>query len=373
MKTSNVILTVLALFAVTAFALGLREDLSRVDGGVVRIGFIGPLSGSGGVFGLELKHAALMALDEVNAGSAMQGKRLELLFEDGKCDGKTAVNAAQKLIVVDKVQIILATCSAEVLAVAPVAEKAHVLLVGMWTTHADVTNAGDYVFRVSYSDALVGETMGKVLAQKYAHIGLLSETTSYPAGVSLQLHKYYEGRIDEETFLSESYDLRTPVAKVLAEKPQAILLNPNTPTTAVALLQTLARAGYSGPLYGNVLFAANEVRQQSNAENLVYFADPVPNGPQSGEFFARYKSRFAQMPDFTFGAGTAYDAVHVVAEAVAQVGDDATALKTYLYHMPDHDGVIGRYHFDSNGDATGMKIQVLRIRGGATELVPGEQ
>lgn len=51
--------------------------------------------------------------EEVNAAGGIAGRPVELLWEDGKCSPKEASMAAQKLINVDKVPLILGGCVAE--------------------------------------------------------------------------------------------------------------------------------------------------------------------------------------------------------------------------------------------------------------------
>jgi ABC-type branched-subunit amino acid transport system substrate-binding protein len=51
------------------------------------------------------------------------GIQIQLVVEDGKCEGKDATSAAQKLITVDKVQAIVAGyCSAEAIAAGKIAQ-----------------------------------------------------------------------------------------------------------------------------------------------------------------------------------------------------------------------------------------------------------
>src|SRR5438309_1367757 len=89
----------------------------------IKIGFIGPLTGDGAVYGEPYRNMVVMAVEEINKAGGVDGKSIEVVYEDGKCNGKDGANAAQKLVNVDKVQVIIGgVCSSETLAAVPVAE-----------------------------------------------------------------------------------------------------------------------------------------------------------------------------------------------------------------------------------------------------------
>ena len=81
---------------------------------VVKIGFIAPLTGNAAALGQDDK-AGVVHYFELNP--TIDGKTVEVIYEDGKCNGQDAANAAQKLVNVDKVQVIIGgLCSGETLA-----------------------------------------------------------------------------------------------------------------------------------------------------------------------------------------------------------------------------------------------------------------
>ncbi len=96
--------------------------------GPIKIGFISALTGGAAAYGETEKNVVELALKEINDSGELN-RKLEAVYEDGKCDGKEAVTAAQKLINIDKVKIILGGgCSSETLGAAPLAEANKVIL-----------------------------------------------------------------------------------------------------------------------------------------------------------------------------------------------------------------------------------------------------
>ncbi|HLC33092.1 MAG TPA: ABC transporter substrate-binding protein, partial [Candidatus Nanoarchaeia archaeon] len=114
----------------------------------VKIGFIGPLTGTGALYGTSELNAAQLALDDINAQGGINGKKVELIVEDGKCEGAASATAAQKLIQVDNVKYILGGhCSTESLSIVPITEANKVFLMAGATGTDKFTKAGKYAFR----------------------------------------------------------------------------------------------------------------------------------------------------------------------------------------------------------------------------------
>ncbi len=67
----------------------------QVGNRVYRIGAVVPLSGSADAYGQVVKNGLLLALEEVNAQGGINGKPMDILFEDDKSDEKAAVGKVE--------------------------------------------------------------------------------------------------------------------------------------------------------------------------------------------------------------------------------------------------------------------------------------
>ena len=86
----------------------------------IKIGVIQPLSGSVAASGNYVRMGAEIARDWINAKGGVSGRKVELVIEDNKSDPKEAASAAEKLIVRDKVPVLMgASASTATLAVMP--------------------------------------------------------------------------------------------------------------------------------------------------------------------------------------------------------------------------------------------------------------
>lgn len=95
-----------------------------VDADSIKIGLFGPLSGSAAVFGKGIN--SLDALYRtVNDNGGINGRKLELIIEDGECDPQTTRLAVTKLIQQDKVFMLHGgLCSGAVTASMPIIKDA---------------------------------------------------------------------------------------------------------------------------------------------------------------------------------------------------------------------------------------------------------
>ena len=109
MKTKKLLALVLALALVMGLALtgcggGGGGDVG--DGDTYKIGMVTPLTGNVSVYGIAVKNAAVMAMEEINAAGGINGKMVEFVIMDDKGDSAEGVSAFNKLIS-DGVSVIL--------------------------------------------------------------------------------------------------------------------------------------------------------------------------------------------------------------------------------------------------------------------------
>ncbi len=127
MKISRVItLAVLAAFA-GVLATGAPQAQTKEP---IKVGLIQPLSGPIAAAGSYITNGAKIAVERINAKGGVLGRPLELIIEDNKSDPAETRNAAEKLIVRDKVPVIIgAWGSSMTLAMMPLAAQHGIPLV----------------------------------------------------------------------------------------------------------------------------------------------------------------------------------------------------------------------------------------------------
>lgn len=104
-----------AVAAVTTWAM-----VGAVAAQTIKIGVIQPLTGAFAAAGTDVTNGAKIAVDEINSKGGVLGKKLELIIEDSKSNPTEASSVAEKLMVRDKVPVLMgASGSNATLAVMP--------------------------------------------------------------------------------------------------------------------------------------------------------------------------------------------------------------------------------------------------------------
>ena len=196
----------------------------------IKIGSVLSLTGNMSNYGNSSK-AALQAMDSViNKERKEKGyPPLDLIFEDDKLEPKSGVAAAQKLIDIDKVSVIIgAQPSSVTLAIAPIAESKKTVVISPASTTTDLTTAGDYIFRTVLSGEYEGNVSADLYKQYYngKKLSVLYINNDY--GLSLKKVflssvgatdvlevAYSEKDVDFKTYLTKIKDAGTEVVYIL--------------------------------------------------------------------------------------------------------------------------------------------------------------
>jgi branched-chain amino acid transport system substrate-binding protein len=373
---SSTIKGILALVVIVVVLGGwyLGRDTTPAQTGPIKIGFIAPLTGDAASIGESMRNAVMIAVDEVNAAGGINGRPVEMIYEDGKC-GTAAADAAQKLINVDGVHYILGgACSGETLAAAPIAERRKVILLSAVSSSPEITTAGDYIFRNFASDASSGDKIAQIITAKgYTTVAVIAEQTDYSQALKKVFEQKYASLggsiVASEGYSTTNKDFRTLIAKVKASDAQALYLIPQTPATGEILLQQIKSSGLSLPKFSNELVTTASFLKSGISEGIIYAEVGFDKeAPASKNFFDTYLARFNSIDANTppVYLASQYDAAKILFEQIAKQGDDVEKVKQGLYGIKGRVGAASTVTMDSNGDAI-LEYVLKVIKNGKSE------
>jgi len=137
---------------------------------VIKIGFPASLSGPNALSGEEAVQGAKLAIQQINQAGGLLGKYdLSLVTEDGKCTPADGLNAANKLILAEKVNFLFdGICSGATLAFMPVAAANQIPLIIADSSNPLITDqmgigGNKWAFRTRVSDAQISATFAKLV------------------------------------------------------------------------------------------------------------------------------------------------------------------------------------------------------------------
>ena len=135
----------------------------------IRIGVVGPITGSAAALGEQMKRGAGMAVKDINTKGGALGKKLDLILADDACDPKQAVAAANDVVQKGVVFVAGHACSAASIPASAVYHQAGVLQMTPASTDPaltdDAVKAGwNNVFRSCGRGDAEAAVAGKYLA-----------------------------------------------------------------------------------------------------------------------------------------------------------------------------------------------------------------
>ncbi len=322
----------------------------------IKVGLMLPLTGDAAAYGIGAKKGVDLAFDNLKV------KGVELVVEDSGCDGKTAVNAINKLINVEKVVAIIGElCSSATLAVAPIAEKSKVVLISPASTSPVIADAGDYIFRTVPSDAKQGVFAANLMKKEgVKKLAVLYPNEDYGKGFNGVLKKSFKGGgakiVADESFERGSTDLRTQLTKIRAKKPDALFLISNSPNAAIAALRQIRELNLKVRLFGSEGLKSKSISTATGADGLII----TSVSPGTAAFNTSHEKKFGEAAG-PFSA-QAYDAYESIARAIEGGAKTGQEVKNALYKL-NFNGAAGKVKFDKKGEV-GANYGIYVVRNG---------
>ena len=222
-KTISILLSGIVLLSTLAWCTNTSTQTKTDTKTTVKVWVIAPLSWPAAVYWEDAVNAYKFTLEKMKQQGKMEDYNIELIYEDGKCNGKDSTSAAQKLISVDKVDMILGwVCSAETLAAAKVAQAYKIPMLSAASSAPAISKLWEWIWRF-YSDINQAHLIADYLNDKWSkNIAVLYENTDYAVDFFQTLKPLYKWNIlIDEKINSDERDLWI-VAKKVAKQVESL-------------------------------------------------------------------------------------------------------------------------------------------------------
>lgn len=356
MKTNTRIIVSMFVMLITVLFIGgcAEQDVQtpQKEAPALKVGFIGPLTGDAAYVGIPIMQGVQLAVEELRT----QGTTIEAFYEDGKCNGRDALTAYQKLTQIDGVTAVIVTCSPELLSIASAAEGDHVLVLSPSATAPSITTAGDHVFRLSPSDAQQGKIGAELMQQEsYQKVGIFFVDHDYGVG----LDAVVRSALRDTVVISERYspgaaDFRTSLLKIKDAGVEGLYLVA-FPKEGSLILKQMKELGMSMPVVAAEAIKDDVILPVGEGITITV---PSSQGESYEAFAAAYQRRFNEAPKLY--SGEAYDTMNVVSLAAQKSTDLIEGMK----QVATYNGVAGVVTFDRNGDVE-KPYDMFTVKNGA--------
>ncbi len=358
-KMNKKILLIVLLALVFIISTFIFLDRNSTKDHTLTIGCISIFSGEIATYGKETKQGIALALDEINNSNILQGKELAVQYEDSQFDAKMGVQAINKLILVDKVPIILGAFSSRVtLAIAPIAEKYETVLMSASATADSIKNSGDYIFRIVPPNKVQGEVAAffarENLKAKKAAVYYVND--EYGQGLSKEFTNIFTmngGKVlFSEGFSLGQKDFRTTLQKIKKLEVD-ILYFPGQAIEIGLILKQSKEIGLNTIFVGaDGSYSPDLIKIASDAASGAYFTLMSMGFGVSDDMIKQFNDSFKKKynEEPTVYAAYAYDAMKIIGQVISKNNFDAKDIKKGLYDLEEYIGVTGLTKFDQHGE-----------------------
>ena len=365
------------VIAAAMVALSTNPGMAQTDSGTIVIGSSIPLTGGVAAFGQHSRWGAEMALAEANANGGVLGRKLEIDFQDNRCNPAEAVKSVTQMLATKKyVAIHDGLCSSAALAIMPLVERAGVPFIianASATSIAEKSGVGGnkWTFKINPTDAsllsaLVGwfEKDGRA-----ANIAFLGEDTDFgragASGFEAALAKRKMKLSSVDFFQKGTADFTAAFARIKSRKPALMALY-----AIDADFQNSIRQWYSVgggvPLTGRILVdqVPKEIMDSGFMDGTMSVQpyDPSVDTPANKAFVEAFRKRNNAPPILV--SFESYESIKVLIDAIRRAGStDPAAIRDALTKtkLPSLLGTM--IEFDENNLAHNDAI-ILTIKGG---------
>jgi branched-chain amino acid transport system substrate-binding protein len=346
--------------------------------GEILVGEYGSLTGSEATFGQSTHNAIMLAVDEINAGGGVNGRKIRVQTEDDQSKAEEAANAVTKLISQDNVIAVLGeVASSNSLAAAPICQANKVPMITPSSTNPSVTQKGDYIFRMCFLDDYQGQSMARYL---YNTVGirkvavLIDSKSDYSTGLAKFFSDAFVAAggnvVETRSYAKGDSDFKSQLTAIKTKNPDLIYV-PGYYNDIGQIAIQARDLGMQMPLAGGDGWESPKLIEIGGKalEGCFYSNHYFPGdaNPVVRDFVEKYKQRYSATPDAL--AALAYDAARVLADAMKRAGKtDGPALRDAIAATKGFVGVTGTINLGPDRNPEGKTLVIVEVKNGQLAL-----
>ena len=326
----------------------------------VKIGAIYGFTGFANVWSAQARRGIEMARDEINQSGGINGRPLEILFEDSSTSAKGAVSAFNKLVRVDKVDAIVGDIISFVtLPLVPLAQANKIVLITPSIFDVDMPDNSDFFFTTCPEKSSIAPPVERFfsLNPEVRRLAIICADNTW-GRTYLDVWKSVANRrqiqiVDENCLDEYSSDMRAEVLRAKSKQPDALIVAFNTDKA----LQGMKELNFSPKL-----LMTSDIDEAVNRRGLplqeargVYFVDWLP----TEEFTRNFERRYREPP--IMAPRNSYDAVRTIAEAFRTGETNLQSAIGKIYYF----GGVGPIDFRTSrsGNKAAASLMIVTERG----------
>ena len=366
------VLIILLVFVVSLVMAGAKEPF--------KIGVLCPITGTQAVMSEDLITGFKLAQEEINAAGGILGRPVELIIEDTETRPAPGMDAARKLIEVDKVKIISGGFSSGVaLPIAKYCQERGILAVIQPPTSPLFRGVGDMIFLTNVLDNYKGKVIADFAVADSGKKKFALMFMNNAFGMALReetinnLKTQGAEIVTDVAYELNKVDYKAELQRLFSKKPEAVIATFYAKEGMVSAKQAyemgllnVDQVPWYVPEMGTSF--ASGLKEIPQVVEGIKGLDPLAPGSL---YFDKFKKKMGRDP-FTAYAAMNYDALILIAMAAnfAQ-SEDPAKIRDNLWRVADWykgQSTGGDKRFDKDGMQGFGQYQHVILKGG--KIVP---
>ena len=345
----------------------------------IEVGEFASLHGSEAAFGQSSHKGTVLAIEQINAAGGVLGKKIDLISEDNQSKAGESATIVKKLITRDHVVAVLGeVASGRSLEAAPICQGNKIPMISPSSTNPKVTQTGDYIFRVCFTDPFQGKLLSEFARTtlKAKKVAILSDVAApYSVGLAQYFREPFLAGggqvVVAQKYSSHDKDFRGQLTAIKAANPDAIFV-PGYYTEAGLIVLQARQLGITVPLFGGDGWEAPElIDTAGRALEGTYYSthySPEADSPLVKDFVKKFQARFSgETPDAMAALG--YDSAMVLVDALKRAGTtDSAKLRDAIAATKDLECVTGKTTLGTDRNPTKSAV-IVTVKDGKFKYV----
>jgi branched-chain amino acid transport system substrate-binding protein len=325
----------------------------------IKIGLTTAMTGDLALLGIQAKDGVQFAVDELNAGPGIAGKKIALTMEDTSSSSTTALNALNRVLEGEPLVMYSSMISPHVFTQTETINKAQMPFI-VAATNARITEQGSpWLFRIHVHDGQLADLTPRYLVETLGKKkpGIIAVGDDYGLGASKGIQATLEA-LGVAPAAAASYaptdkDMTAQLLDIKDKGADSIMIW-GRPGDVTVIMKQIKQLGIDLLEIGNASLVAqttlNNLAPQE-ADGAIAIGGMIPQAstdPKVADWMKRVQDKF-KVPADNFTVAY-YDSVYLLKEIIERVGCDRTAIRDALKATKGWKGMLISYTADARGD-----------------------
>ena len=340
---------------------------------IVKIGWIGPLTGNSAVLGIDSLNVLKDEVEKINNSGEFKNLKFQVIAEDDSYETKKTISAYHRLVYSEKVKIIIALTYSGVFAISPLAEKDQVLILDPLDCDKDLARLPSYTICIAkFTEGIAHSIVEDVVKKNLLPTGIIYfDADAFPVKLIDETKKTFHNR-KIKNYFADSYnnqniDFKSTLIKFKNKKIKSLIFYGYDPI-GVAMHQARS-LGIEAQFYSvaTITSPGHMASAKGSDEGTRVAVWQAPKTEKYQKFLNSYEAKYKRKPFFDISTVPTYDIAYILKYLVSkqEVFDgiklNFSNLKSELYKLKDFQGLSGNLTIDSDGATRSLEMGPILV------------